>query len=254
MSEYRPVREGREKAESVRYQHDLGDAPVRDLFGFIEKNFKDLLVVRFPMEAGPDGALLKANKRWIIVVNTWDQLLVRQRYTASHELGHYLFDREHSAIQIDRQILRGHSAVEVRANAFAVHFLLPATVLRTRFQSSEIKVDDPQSIVATAMEYGLSVQSLSWHMLNVLGISETDRQRIVDIRNPFRIAARMGLSYRVGQEMNAKNAKGWPRQYLALASRAFEANHIDEEEFASLIGDEELFKSLRDAITADGAA
>ena len=40
MPETQAVREGREKAESLRFEYRLATAPIRDLFGFIENSFR----------------------------------------------------------------------------------------------------------------------------------------------------------------------------------------------------------------------
>ena len=243
MSEPRPVREGREKAEAVRFELGLGEAPIRDLFGFIERNYP-VLVVRRPMTDGPEGALIRIGERSLIVVNTSDYHLVRQRFTAAHELGHLVFDSASDPIQCDESLSEVHTPVEMRANAFAVHLLLPAAVLRLRFLQPDFNLLKDENIVSLAMEYGISGQSLSWHMKNVLALSESQRQQIAGIHEPFKIAIRLGMTDRVRQEKEARGAVGWPRKYVSMAAKAYESGRLDKQSLSDILEDEKLVSAV----------
>jgi len=242
VPESRPAREGREKADAVRFEHGLGRAPIRDLFGFIERNYPAVLVAVRPMADGPEGALLRAGERWLIIVNSDDQTLVRQRYAAAHELAHYLFDRD--PVHLDGDLFGGDAPAETRANAFAVHLILPASVVRERIADGTFNPRKPEAVVTLAIEYGLSLQSLSWHLKNVLGLSDSERRRIADIPTPFRLASRLGLAEQVREERAARNRTSWPQQYLVLASRAFERGKLNEDELAQLLEDPELVSEI----------
>ncbi len=251
MHEPRPVREGREKADAVRFEHGLGRAPIRDLFGFIERNHREVLVVVRPMAEGPDGALLRAGERWLIVVNSDDRLLVWQRFTAAHELAHYLFDRNSSTVHLDGDLFGGEAPAETRANAFALHLILPASVIRERIADGTFNSRKPEAVVTLAIEYGLSLQSLSWHLKNILGLSDSERRRIADIPTPLRLANRLGLTEQVRQERDARDRTSWPQQYLALASRAFERGKLNEAELAQLLDEDCKLVSEIVGATAD---
>jgi len=244
VPEPRPVQEGREKADAVRFEEGLGRAPIRDLFGFIERNYRDVMVAVRPMADGPDGALLRAGDRWLIVINSNGQMLVRQRFTAAHELAHYLFDRDSDPIHLDHDLFGGDAPAETRANSFAVHLILPASVIRERLADGTFNLRKPETVVTLALEYGLSLQSLSWHLKNTLGLGESERQRIVNIPAPERLASRLGLAAQVREERAARNLKRWPRHYLLLASRAFERGKLDEAELAQLLEDPELVSEI----------
>jgi Zn-dependent peptidase ImmA (M78 family) len=244
VPESRPVREGREKADAVRFEHGLGRAPIRDLFGFVERNYRAVMVAVRPMVDGPDGALLRAGERWLIVVNSDGQMLVRQRFTAAHELAHYLFDRDSDPVHLDHDLFSGDVPAETRANSFAVHLILPASVIRERLADGTFNLHKPEAVVTLAIEYGLSLQSLSWHLKNTLGLGESERQRIVNIPTPLRLASRLGLAAQVKEERAARNRKSWPRQYLVLASRAFERGKLDKGELAQLLEDPELVSEI----------
>lgn len=243
MSEPRPVREGRERADAVRFEHGLGSAPIRDLFGFIERNYPDLLVVVRPMHDGPDGALIRAGAHRLVVVNSYEQTLARQRFTAAHELAHYLFDRDRDPVHLDDDLFGGDAPTETRANAFAVHLILPASVIRERIAQRTLNPADPGTVVALAAEYGPSVQSLSWHIKNVLGLSDSERRRLAEIPT-FRLARLLGLTDYVRQEREAQDRIAWPQRYLALTTRAFERGELSQAELLRLLEDRNLVSEI----------
>lgn len=244
MAEPAAVRIGRLKAEAVREKHGLAGAPIRDLFGFVERTFDGVYVVRYPMEAGPAGALIRVGERRFIVVNSSDAPLARQRFTAAHELAHHLLDGESNIVVDTADQLRGIGGFnEVRANAFAVHLLAPRDVLLDR--RDEIWPPGGENLVALAMEYGISVTSLVWHVSNILGLSDEERMELSEsTAGPYHIARRLGLHDRVRQEMAAKGAKGWPRRYLSLLVRALEQGHVSEDELETWLEDPELVIDL----------
>jgi Zn-dependent peptidase ImmA (M78 family) len=201
------------------------------------------VVVR-PMPDGPDGALLRAGKRWLIVVNSHTHLLAEQRFTAAHELAHYLFDRNSDPVHLDDDLLGADIPAETRANAFAVHLILPAGVIRERTAEETFNPRNPEEVVALAIEYGLSVQSLSWHLKQTLGLSDSERQRIADIKTPLQLARRLGLVEQARQERDARDRTSWPQQYLVLAAQAFERRKLDKRQLAELLGDSTLASEI----------
>jgi Zn-dependent peptidase ImmA (M78 family) len=246
MAEPAAVRIGRLKAEAVREEHGLATAPIRDLFGFIERTFGGLFVVRYPMEGGPAGALIRVGERRLIVVNSDSAPLARQRFTAAHELAHHLLDGESIIVVDPADHLRGAGGFnEVRANAFAVHLLVPREVIAGR--ADEIWPPGGEELVALAMEYGISVTSLVWHASNILGLTEDERAELSEASSrPYQIARRLGLHDRVKQEMAAKGSIGWPRRYLSLLVRALEQGQVTEDELEEWLEDRTLVADLLD--------
>jgi len=245
MTEPRAVREGRERAELVRLEHELGTAPVRDLFGFVERAFPEMLVVRKPIPDGPVGALMSSGDRWVIVVNTWDAYLMRQRFTLCHELGHHFTDGQERLLV--EHSLFGSGVAETRSNAFAAHFLLPVEVLTTRNREGTFDPGDEESLVLLSMEYGISLQSLGWHLKNCRLASDARRRWMMTIK-PFEVARRLGLHDRVKQELDARGVTRWPRRYVALATRAHDRGQITSDELAGMLGDEDLMQSLFESV------
>jgi len=202
------------------------------------------------MPNGPEGALLRVGPRTLAIINTYDQFLARQRFTGTHELAHYLLDRARFSHTIDATTSDLKDPVEQRANSFAIHFLLPAAAVREKFQAGTLDLSSHESLVSFSMEYGVSIQSLAWHLRNVLGVSESDRKRIASIESPFKIAVRMGLIDRVQQEFNAKGVTRWPRNYVRLALKGFESGKVSRPELARLLEDQQLTTELERLLTA----
>jgi Zn-dependent peptidase ImmA (M78 family) len=115
------VRQGREVAVLERKRLDLGASPVREL--------PDLLVsqgVRTSEEALPDGlsgALLASDELGPLILVDAHHPRARRLFSYAHEYAHALLDRSRGAIvsrTSDREDL-----LEVRANSFAAHLLMP---------------------------------------------------------------------------------------------------------------------------------
>lgn len=238
MSEPPAVAEGREKAEAVRYSNDLGTTPIRNVFEFIERTFPDMLVVRRPMPDGPEGALIRAGDVWLVIVNTAGRQLARQRFTAAHELGHRIFDGKRQAMYLEENLFAAGPA-ETRANAFAVNLLLPATELRDRVAARSVFLADDDDIVALAMEYGLSVLSLGYHLKNNRLITERRRQEIQGLR-PIRAAARLGYRDQAREEMQARDVTRWPSRYVRLAYTAHERGLLSEADLDAILGEDQI--------------
>lgn len=240
-SEPRPRREGRERAESVRYRHQLGDAPIRGLFSFIERHWPDVLVVRYPMPGGPAGALVRTGFGWLLIVNTSQQPLARQRFTAAHLLGHVLLDGERVSLHIDTQLpgANAHAAAapaEMRADAFALQLLLPIAALSSRLNGDRFGLSE-EGLVALALDFGLCMPSLSLHLAAATTVDDGDRRRIAAIDVP-RVATRVGLAERVRQESIEAGVTAWPRRYLALAAQAWDRQLVDEPQLRAFVGED----------------
>lgn len=230
------VREGRQRAEFLRYSLKLGDAPIRDLFGFIQRTWPELMLIRKNMPTGPAGALVAKGGRWLIVVNTHDQPLARQRFTAMHEVGHHQFDAQAGDdLHVDDDMRAHGRPIEMRANAFAVHFLLPDDALSSRIGAGQLDVNDDEEIVALAFEYGLSTTSLAWHLYNGGHIDRGRCDQLLNLR-PWSIAARSGLADRVEREQAAKFAETKPRRFVGLAMQAHAQDKLTRTDIQRLLG------------------
>jgi transcriptional regulator with XRE-family HTH domain len=90
---YADIPAGRLAAEERR-RLGLGDEPIRDIFGLLERNGCRILRRPMPPEAGISGVFifLEAEAAAFVLINA-AQPLCRQIFTAAHEYCHYLKDR-----------------------------------------------------------------------------------------------------------------------------------------------------------------
>lgn len=103
----------------------MGAAPVSDLDAIAER--LRMALVHKHHGGGLDGAYLYLRKENVgVAMIDSEGTPGRQRFTGAHALAHHLLDRDRRQV-IDRDLFASGAPVyEVRANAFAASFLLPA--------------------------------------------------------------------------------------------------------------------------------
>jgi hypothetical protein len=258
VTELRPLAEGREKSEALRFEHSLGTAPIGDLFGLIETAVPGVLPVRRPMPGGPDAVLLRARGRWLLIVNTDGRLMRLQRFAAAHLLAHLLFEGSDPGhvLHVDRRVLSTASAVERRADAFAAHLLLPAQAVQLQLGGRDPSSWGTEELVVLSLEYGISTRALLWHLGHVLRLDENGRRHLAALPEPgpdesLFIASRAGMWELVHRGRAARDSVGWPRRYVSLAVRAYDRGLVSEDELHRLLEDPDL---VRDAVELGRAA
>jgi Zn-dependent peptidase ImmA (M78 family)/DNA-binding XRE family transcriptional regulator len=192
---------GKRQAVAVRNQLDLGRKPIESM--------RDLLVLRLriPVLAanlgvhGPDAfSVFAPGRRIAIVLNVdgkHENLLVR-RFTLAHELGHVCNDRptqggKGMACLTDSQ---HQIEVETRANAFAIHLMLPADVEKRKSELLE-----PIEFRRAMEQWGIHYSALRLYLKNLLGFSE---ERMV--RECPRVDTNAPLHIRDAEELEAERS------------------------------------------------
>ena len=126
-SKWGAVQQGTEAAEKERRRLDLGSAPLPDVASLL--GAQGITTVLAEMDDGISGLSLISADGNIVVAANRSHPILRRRFSFAHEYAHVLLDRESKAILSharDRS-----SLMEVRANAFAASFLMPAEGLRS---------------------------------------------------------------------------------------------------------------------------
>lgn len=121
---------------------------------------------------GFDGLAVASEEARLVIANV-TSLPARQRFTIAHELGHLLASDDQQ-IHSDEDIFgaeskRGES--EVRANAFAAAFLMPADVL------TAAGVLDEDAFCALATRLSVSPSALAYRLANLRLIDEGTCER-----------------------------------------------------------------------------
>jgi Zn-dependent peptidase ImmA (M78 family) len=183
---------------------------------------------------GPDGFYVRKADLAIIAVNS-DKRLGRQRFTASHELAHHLFDRRS---QVDGDVLAGTSIPERRANAFAAFFLMPRAGVgrwldeeRRRQGGAQPRID-AEVVVHLVQHFGLSYEA-TLHQLRDLGRLRPTEVRELRAEQPERTARRLG--YDVEAEVRERHRRVLPRGFVRRAFAAYGDGHISLARLAELL-------------------
>ena len=135
------------------------DVPVRNLVNRLEK--AGVVVLTIPLDIhGHDAFSLWSDRRAIIVLSH-GKSGDRQRFTAAHEIGHF----------VQHYILWGsHDQVEKEANNFGSEFLLPEDVMREVL----VKPVTLSSLAELKPRWGVSVKALieRAYQLNIITIDQ----------------------------------------------------------------------------------
>jgi Zn-dependent peptidase ImmA (M78 family) len=139
-------------AQEARTALGMGDGPVLDLQKAVER----LGLLAFSLELGPsviDGGYVRIGEVGVALVNGAADA-GRRRFNLAHELGHHVLADEYtpdfglSATRDDRESL---------INAFAAHFLLPATSVRRRWAELAGEHEGARErLIVLAAEYRVS--------------------------------------------------------------------------------------------------
>ena len=122
-----------------------------------------------PLDAQVSGALVKSPGQDPRIFLNRDDSKVRQRFTAAHELGHYVLrarsEGEHYEFVDLRDTIasNGTDREERFANAFAAALLMPEAEVRAQRNSG-------RQLVELAHFFGVSQEAMSYRLRN-LGIS-----------------------------------------------------------------------------------
>lgn len=116
------------------------------------------------------GVLDNSTGRYIILVNS-NQVLVRQRFSIAHELGHYFLhssDDAEKQVHIDKiryyrnnKSSSGTDMKEIEANVFASELLIPTDELFSILSTGKYDIFDDKCISSLAKKFGVSSAALS---------------------------------------------------------------------------------------------
>ena len=121
-SKWDAIKQGQKVATEERQRLGCGTAPVGDLCDLLESQGVRTGTVSLPPNIS--GLTLVDESIGVFIVVNADHPPVRQRFSWAHEYAHVLVDRNRSGA-ISRAENRAE-LLEVRANAFAADFLMPA--------------------------------------------------------------------------------------------------------------------------------
>ncbi|MHB1592555.1 MAG: helix-turn-helix domain-containing protein [Streptosporangiaceae bacterium] len=171
-------RQGRELAELTRRELDLGSGALSDIAALIELNFA-VDVALSPLGTEADGLCVHCGASALILASS-DFSDGHLRFTLAHELGHHLLDDPGEVIEETARDMFADTARELRANAFAGHFLMPERGVRSVLEwlGEQPGHLGERSAVALMEHFGVSMAALVYQ-LNVIGtLSFDDGQKL----------------------------------------------------------------------------
>ncbi len=116
------VRQGSLVADEARRRLGLGDNPIPDMADLITAEGIWASGAELPNEMS--GMFLRHSTIGLVILVNYDHPRARKRFSYAHEYAHALMDRDQS-ITVSQYANR-KDLLEVRANAFAAAFLMPA--------------------------------------------------------------------------------------------------------------------------------
>ncbi|TLG09039.1 ImmA/IrrE family metallo-endopeptidase [Nocardia cyriacigeorgica] len=236
--------EGRDAAALFRREHRLGVQPLGDLVAIIEQATAIDVAV---LDVGPDehGLTVRDPVRdaiFIGVARTRNPM--RQRSTLAHELGHVVFQDwadGHSGNWSDR------SPVEIRADAFARHLLIPVEGVHEFLGDDRKPV--AQSTLSEVVQRFLVSPAIAAIALRQAGyIDEATKHEWMTLTAP-QLAVRYGWSDQYRALQADSDQRRAPQRLLARAIRAYEEDVLSAQAIATLRGItlEDAHKELREA-------
>lgn len=232
------VEQGADLARQAREALDLGDQPLPDLVELVENLLGvDVAIERLP--EGVEGLSIRFDDFALALVRS-QPVAGRERFTLAHEVAHLLAG-DAQPLHLDEDLF-GQGAEEMRANAFAAHFLMPPDGLRKRIRGRAV---DGRVVCELQYAFGVSLDALLWHLRN-LGLITQRQHEELRAAGPKALALRHGYladweaSYRAAPRTRA------PGRLLRRAMDAYRRGLIGVERLASLLGIEDSETLQRD--------
>ncbi|MBK7645268.1 MAG: ImmA/IrrE family metallo-endopeptidase [Planctomycetes bacterium] len=254
------VRQGEAIALEERQRLGLGHGPLRNLADVLESEGIRTAIVELPPDVS--GLTLNDPSYGALVVANDSEHAHRIRFSLAHEYAHVLLDRTQLGI-VSRPSER-NEMLEVRANAFAAAFLMPAQgVLQflhgfgkgqpSRMRAEIFNEDDavavegrtapgtqdiqPYDLALLAAHFGVSPQAMLYRLLNIQAITKPtfaglNEQVKASVVNDFMKALHLE------EEPDLDVREEFRRRYLGLALEAYRRGEITKgklEELAALV-------------------
>jgi Zn-dependent peptidase ImmA (M78 family)/DNA-binding XRE family transcriptional regulator len=224
-----PKLEGEDAARTVRGMLGLGDEPAVG----IDERFESEAGLRiFYLDRLP--AKLAAFLIWsddlgaCVAVNRAHPV-ERQRWSLTHELGHFLRDREAGDVLEDGDSFQ--QPTEIFPEAFTKEFLLPAAGVQKRFtERCRSGKFTPVDLHALAKAFGVSFQATALRLEELRLLPRGSYEKIVQSR-----LRPQDLGPRAATPKPSLLRLGLPERYVTLAVSAYDQEMLSESEFAEAL-------------------
>ncbi|MFC7709873.1 ImmA/IrrE family metallo-endopeptidase [Micromonospora lupini] len=234
------ARAGKRTSERLRDYLELADEePVGNIAELVESLGAAVIFENMP--GAIQGVTLRDPSmdawRAVIVVNTNATWWGRQRFTLAHELCHFLYKDDRSFF-VNRKTYGEHDLEEIRAEAFARHFLAPDIAVQEFWSKHGPKAATDgygAPLAKFMMHFGLSRQASINTLIEAAGVPQRSlepykRARISDIMRQ----ARLGSDWEAAcADQNEPSASHW---VLSMALDAYRVGLVSSELVARALG------------------
>lgn len=160
------------------------------------------------------GVMIRHPEAGRCILVNYDEDVYRQRFTAAHELAHALMEDSEFNVSLSRD---GSNLVEVRANAFASHYLIPPAFAQAVL--SRVRPWDEAGIIDWAKRLRVSTQ--------VLRISLKEQKIINDDTFNRLSGARVPREQKIDPEIASETGRTRERK-LTLLERGLSMHYVTE--------------------------
>jgi Zn-dependent peptidase ImmA (M78 family)/transcriptional regulator with XRE-family HTH domain len=251
------VTQGVEIAAEERRRLGLGSAPIRNISARI--NEQGVWAVKSRLGTDMAGFFMHHPTIGLVVITNAGHVPSRRRFSFAHEYGHALMDRDRR-VQVTTT-RNSEDLVEMRANAFAAAFLLPANGVEhflaavgkgqnSRQQqlfydvASNGKFDietrqepysqtiTPQDIAMLAMNYGVSYDAVAYRLNTLRYLDRAQTQELLAKaplgRRYIELLGAMQMGDDSGMPAESSEGPELRSQILHLAMEAFRREEISQ--------------------------
>lgn len=224
----RATDQGERLAEQERRRLNLGAAPIRSMIGLLEGEGVKVLLRPFGRAAEVSGAYFFSPELGPCVLVNADDQPSRRRFTEAHEYCHFLVDRQPLEGEVCT-VRRRREDFEMRANAFAAAFLMPANGVREALEEANLGPGGagPEDVVHLMYRFGVSYQAILWRLVNLRYMSMAERDELAEY-SPTELSQRLGYTHEPGE------TEASPNRYRRLALDAWRGGAISDVELADV--------------------
>jgi len=236
------VKDSVDAALRLRIELGLGDAGISDLVGIIERKLGIDVAIE-PLGDGPAGLLILCADEVALALVNGDHPTGRQHFTLAHEIGHFVLgDVEPFYLEDESHV---DMAVERRADAFAIEFLMPAVGVKRFVGSSAV---DEHAVIDGMLAFGVSRDAYVIRLHSLGLITLTTKQKFLGA-NVANMHAKVGRSsdYETSNRVLSRRA---PARLERRLIAAYMSGRIGVGPIAQLMGlDPDL---VRQNLISDG--
>lgn len=222
--------EGHAAAAKFRLDHRLGAQPLGDLVTVIEQTTGIDVTV---LDADPDehGLTMRDPVRDVVIIAiARTRNPMRQRSTLAHELGHVIFEDWADGCSGNWS---DRSPAEIRADAFARHFLLPREGLQEFPGMGAVVTERELSAVVQRFLVSPPVAAIALHQAG--GIGDGTKREWMTLTAP-KVAARFGWSDQYRALQADSDLARAPQRLLARAIKGYAEGVLPAQAIATLRG------------------